>query len=112
MYIINLTGVDRKLNVFIAYYYKLIHLNFKTLCPHLVTAKIISIEDSHIVQHTIESSKAASHVLEKNYSSLRGGTDATFDAFLCILEDSNDLFSTELCKHMRSDLFRSTNGKA
>ena len=108
MYIISLTGVDRKLNIFIAYYDKLIHLNFKALCPHLVTAKIISIEDSNTVQHTIESSEA---VLKKIYSSLQGGTDATFDAFLCILEDSNDLFSTELCKHMRTDLFRSTNGK-
>ena len=98
------------MEIFIAYYYKLTHLNFKALCPYLVTAKIITIEDSRIVQHIVESSIAACHVLEKIYASLQGGTDASFDAFLRILEDSNDLFSTELCEQMRSDLFRSANG--
>ena len=100
------------MEVFTAYYYKLTHVNFKALCPQLVTAKIISVEDSHIVQHTVEPSKAASHILEKIYTTLQSGTDATFDAFLYILEDSNDLFSTDLSEHMKRDLLRRTTGKA
>ena len=98
------------MEVFTVFYDKLIHLNFKALCPHLVTATIISYEDVHIVQHTVEPFKAASHVLEKIFASLRGGTDATFDKFLCILEDSNDLFCTSLAKQMRSDLLKNTTG--
>ena len=100
------------MEVFTAYYYKLTHVNFKGLCPQLVTAKIISIEDSHIIQHTVEPSKAASHILEKIHATLHGGTDATFDAFLYILEESNDLFSTDLSKHMKRDLLKRTTGKA
>ena len=116
MCIISLIGVNKKLEVFTAYYYKLTRINFKALCPLLVTAKIISIEDSHTVQDTVESSKAASLVLEKIHASLQGDTSATFDAFLCVLESSNDLFSTELSEHMRRDLrrdlLRRTAGKA
>ena len=98
------------MEVFTAFYDKLIHLNFKALCPHLVTATIISYEDVHIVQHAVESFKAASHVLEKIFASLRGGIDAIFDKFLCILEDSKDLLCTSLAKEMRSDLLKSTTG--
>ena len=107
---INLIGVDRKLEVFIACYSKLTCLNFKALCPHLITARIISIEDSQTVQRTVESSIAASHVLGKIYASLKGGTDVTFDGFLSILENQNDSFCTSLVKEMKSDLLKSTNG--
>ena len=110
--IVILTGVDRKLEVFTAYYYKLSCLNFKELCPHLVTAIIISIEDSHIIQNTKEPSKAASHVLEKIYASLQGGTDAKFNGFLSILENHNDSFCTSLAKQIRNELSKSTIGIA
>ena len=96
--------------MFTAYYYKLTHLNFKALCPQLVTAKILSIEDSHIVQHTVEPSKAASHVLEKIHATLQGGTEATFDDFLSILKNHHDSFCTSLVKEMRIDLLKSTTG--
>ena len=98
------------MEVFIACYSKLTCLNFKALCPHLITARIISIEDSQTVQRTVESSIAASHVLGKIYASLKGGTDATFDGFISILEKQNNSFCTSLVKEMRSDLLKSTNG--
>ena len=97
--------------MFTNYYYKLTHLNFKTLGPHLVTARIISHEDNYIVQQTIEPSKAASHVLEIISASLRGGTDAMFDEFLSVLEHHNDLFCTPLAEEMRRDLLKSATGK-
>ena len=112
VYILIFIGVDRKLEVFTAYYDKLIHLNFKTLCPHMVTARIISSEDNQIVQHTVESSKVASHVLEKISASLKGGTSAKFDSFISILENRmhDDSFCTTLVEQIRKDLLKSTTG--
>ena len=107
---INLTGVDRKLQVFIACYSKLTCLNFKALCPELITARIISIDDSHVVQHTVKPSIVASHVLGKIYASLKGGTDTKFNGLLSILENHNDSFCTTLAKQIRSELLKSTAG--
>lgn len=75
-------GVGRKLEVFRSYYCRLIYLDFKLLCPHLVTARIISY--SHVVLHTLEPSRAASHILEKISTSLQIGINSMFDEFyLC-----------------------------
>ena len=94
-------------------YYKLTHLDFKALCPHLVTARIISHEDSRVVLDTTESSKRASHVLEKIFESLRGNVDAKFDDFLSILENfCNDSFCIGLAKQLRSDLLKRASGKS
>ena len=109
---INLTGVDRKLQVFIACYFKLTCLNFKALCPELISARIISVDDSHVIQHTVEPSIAASHVLKKIYASLKGGTDTKFNGLLSILENHNDSFCTTLVKQMRSELLKGTTGIA
>ena len=97
--------------MFTTYYERLTHLNFKTLGPHLVTARIISHDDNYIVQQTIEPFKVASHVLEIISASLQGGTDAMFDEFLSVLENRNDLFCTPLAEEMRRDLLKSATGK-
>lgn len=106
----NLTEVNRKLEVFYANYYKLIHLNFKALCPHLVNAKIISDEVSRDVLLQKDPTKAASQILEKISDSLKGGMDVVFDDFLSILEN-NDLFCTRLAEEIRRDLLNNANGK-
>ena len=103
--------MNRKLEVFTAYYERLTHLNFKLLGPYLVTARIINHDDNYIVQQTIEPLKVASHVLEIISASLRGGTDAMFDNFLSVLEHRNDLFCTPLAKEMRRDLLKNVAGK-
>ena len=100
------------MEVFTVYYSKLTNVNFKALCSDLVAARIISHEDSHVVLHTVEPSKAASYILEKISASLHGGTDAKFDKFLSILEKRNDLFCTELAEKMKKDLLKNTAGIA
>ena len=108
----SLTGVDRKLEIFTTYYEKLTHLDFKVLCPHLVTARIISHEDSYVVQQMIEPSKAALHILGKISASLQGGTDVKFDKFLSVLQNYDDSFYITLAKQIRKDLLKSTKGIA
>ena len=78
----------------------------------MVTARIISAEDNRIVQHTVESSKVASHVLEKISASLEGGTGAKFDSFLSILENQmhDDSLCTSLVEQIRKDLLKSPTG--
>jgi len=98
--------------VFDNYYERLIHLDVKALCPQLVAAKIISHEDSHIVHHAVEPSKAASHVLRKIYISFRMGVYDTFDEFLSILEKHDDLTCNILADQMRKDLLKSKTGTA
>ena len=112
MCIIRLTGIRKKLEVFTAYYYRLTHLNFMALHPHLVTAKIINHEDSQIIQHTVESSKVAFHILEKIHTSLQVGIGDVFDEFLLILEKCDDIICVKLAEHMRKDLLNSRNGTA
>ena len=97
--------------MFTDYYSKLIRLNFKALCPHLVTAEIISIEDNQIVQNTVEPSRAASYVLEKVDSSLKIGVDDVFDRFLSTLENCDNLAYRKLAKQMKEDLLKITIGK-
>ena len=99
------------MEVFTNNYYKLAHLNFKALGPHLVTARVINHEDDYIIQQTIEPSKVAAHVLEIISASLQGGTDAMFDKFLSVLENHNDLFCTPLAEEMRRELSMSATGK-
>ena len=110
MYIITLIGIDKKLEVFTAYYYRLTHINFVALHPHLVTAKIINHEDSQIIQHTVESSKVAFHILEKILNSLRAGIGDVFDEFLLILEKCDEIVCIRLAEHIRKDLLNSRNG--
>ena len=98
------------MEVFTTYYSKLVHPDFKTLYPYLVTARIISHDDVSIVQDTVGPSKVASHILGKISASLQGGTDARFDGFLSILENHHDPFCTSLAKQMRGDLLKSTTG--
>ena len=100
------------MEVFTAYYSKLTNVNFNALCPDLVAARIISHEDSHVVLHTVEPSKAASYILEKISASLHGGTDAKFDKFVSVLEERNDLFCTELAEKLKRDLLKNTAGIA
>ena len=109
-YIKSLAGVDRKLEVFTAYYEKLTHLDFKALAPHLVAARIINHEDNQFIQHTVEPSKAACHVLGKISTSLHIGIGDTFDEFLSILENCDDLMNTKLAEQIRRDLFNTTTG--
>ena len=98
------------MEVFTTYYSKLVHLDFKTLYPYLVTARIISHNDVSIVQDTVGPSKVASHILGKISASLQGGTDTKFDGFLSILVNHHDSFCTSLAKQMRSDLLKNTTG--
>ena len=112
MWIISLIGIHKKLEVFTAYYYRLTHLNFVTLYPHLVTAKIINHADSQIIQNTAESSKVAFHVLEKILTSLQVGIGDVFDEFLLILEKCDDIVCVKLAEQMRKDLLNSRNGTA
>ena len=109
-YIKNLAGIGRKLEVFTAYYEKLTHLDFKALAPHLVAARIISHEDNQFIQNTVESSKAACHVLGKISTSLYIGVGDMFDEFLLILENCDVLINQRLAEQMRRDLFNSTTG--
>ena len=111
-YEINPIGVDKKLEVFTTYYSKLIHLNFKSLCPALITARIISIEDNEIVQQAIEPSISASRILDTISASLQGGTDAKFDKFLSVLENHSDIFCTALAEQIKRGLLSSTTGKS
>ena len=98
--------------MFTSYYYKLYHLDFKALGPHLVTATIISCEDHIVLLETTEPSKAASLVLNKILASLKGDTDATFDNFLSILKNHPDSFCKSLAEQIIRDLSKSTTGKA
>jgi len=98
--------------VFDNYYERLIYLDVKALCPQLVAAKIISHEDNQIVQHTVEPSKAASHVLRKIYISFRMGICDTFDEFLSILEKHDNLTCNILADQMRKDLLKNKTGIA
>ena len=100
------------MEAFTTYYSKLTNVNFNALCSYLVTARIITHEDSHVVLHTVEPSKAASYILEKISASLYGDTDAKFDEFLSILERCNDLFCIELAEKMKKDLLKNTAGIA
>ena len=110
--IISFIGVDRKLEVFTAYYYKLTLLNFEALRPHLVTAKIINHEENQIVRYTFESYKLANCVLEKIFISLGVGVSDVFDEFLLVLENCDDIVCIKLAEQMRRDLLSSTNGIA
>ena len=105
-----LIGVDRKLEVFTAYYSRLSLLNFRTLYPHLITAEVISREDCQIVKRTDESAKVALCILNKISTSLRVRTDDKFDKFLSILEVHNDFACTSLAKEIRTDLLKSPTG--
>ena len=100
------------MEVFTAYYHKLIHLNFKALCPNMVAARIISHEDNFVVQQAVEPTRSASCVLEKISASLQGGIDAKFDKFLFVLANHNDLFCTTLAEQIKRDLLKSTIGKS
>ena len=106
------TGIDRKLKVLTDYYYKLTHLDFKALCPLLVTARIISLEDDRVIQHIVEPYKQALHVLEKISNSLKGGMDAKFDDFLSVLENYDDHFGLALARQIREGLFKEETGKS
>ena len=110
LYIFVGVSIDKKLKVFTDYYYKLTHLNFKELYPLMVTAKILSYEDSQIVQHTTKPSEVAFHVLGKIYTSLRIGIHAMFDEFLSVLENYDDLICIRLAEEMRRDLSNITTG--
>ena len=79
-------------------------MDFRELCPYLLTGKIIDYKDSHIVQHMKEPSNAASHVLEKISSSLEIRIDIVFDRFLSILENHGDSRCKELVKEMKRKL--------
>ena len=109
-YIKSLAGVDRKLEVFTAYYEKLTHLDFKALGPHLVTARIINHEDNQFIQNTVEPFKAICHVLGRISTSLHIGVGDTFDEFLLILENCDLLINQRLAEQMRRDLFNTTTG--
>ena len=100
------------MKVFTDYYYKLTRLDFKALCPLLITAGIISLEDGHVVQHTVEPSKQALHVLEKISNSLKGGMDAKFDNFLSVLENYGDHFGLALARQIREGLLKRETGKS
>ena len=102
---VTLLDCRKKLIVFTDYYNKLIRLNFKALCPHLVTAEIISIEDNQIVQNTVEPSKATSYILEKVDTSLKIGVGDVlivhvFDRFLFTLENCDNLAYRKLAKQL------------
>ena len=90
----------------------MIHLDFKVLCPHLVTARMLSIEDYKVVLNAVDPSKAASYVLEKVDTSLNIGVGDAFDRFLSTLENCDYLDYRELAKQMKEDLLISTIGKA
>lgn len=85
-------------------------MDFKGLCSHLLTAKIIQHEDICIIQGMVEPSKAASHVLGKISTSLQVGMDELFHRFLSVLENHDDLTCVQLAKEIRRDL--SPNGTA
>ena len=98
--------------MFTAYYSRLSILDFRALCPYLITAEVISREDCQIVRRADESSKVALCVLEKISTSLKVRTDVKFDKFLSVLEDYNDNACASLAKEIRRDLLKSTTGMA
>ena len=89
---------------------KLTHLDFKALAPHLVTARIITHTENQSIEDTVESSKAACHVLGKISTSLLVGIADMFDEFLSILANCNLLINRRLAEQMRRDLFNTTTG--
>ena len=83
-------------------------MDFKGLCPQLLTAEIIRHQDIPIIQATVDPFKAASHVLEKISTSLEVGMDELFLRFLSVLEKRDDITYAQLAKEIRRDL--SQNG--
>ena len=65
-----ITGVKKKLDVFIAYFTKLTYLDFKALYPALISARILNHADNSSVLQATEPSSAALHVLGKISASL------------------------------------------
>ena len=96
--------------MFTAYYTRLSILDFRALCPRLITAEVISREDYQMVKRADESSKVALCILEKISTSLKVRTDDKFDKFLSVLEDHNDIACASLAKEIRRDLLKSTTG--
>ena len=74
------------------------------LHPHLVTANLLSYENSQIVQDEVEPSTEAFSVFRKISVSLRNGIDVMFDDFLSVLENHGDLACMALAEQMRKDL--------
>ena len=99
------------MEVFRAYYDKLIRLDFKRLYPRLIAAGIISNEDNCNAQ-TEERSKAASRVLDSIFTSLEVGIGDIFDILLSIMKNSGDLVFRMVAEKMIRDLVKDPNGNA
>ena len=85
--------VKRKLEVFNAYYYKLMCLDFGALSDNLIDAGILNSKD-------FESTKVKSCALEAINTSLQHGEDEMFDKFLLILRFSDCSICSSLAKEM------------
>ena len=102
-------GVAQKSKIFIDHYAELsTALPFKDMASHFVSARIISTDDNHVIQHTAERSKIACLVLNKIYDSLKCGDEEKFDGFLFVMENNDDMCSLHMAEKIRLKLFPDT----
>ena len=88
----------RKLDLFRTYYSSLAILNFKELCPHLVTAEVITYQNSQYVQQA-DQATGASYILDKVLRSLDANVDVVLERFLSTLENHGDLTFKTLARN-------------
>ena len=78
------------------------------MASHFVSARIISTDDNHVIQHTIERSKIACLVLNKIYDSLQCGDEEKFDGFLSVMEKYDNVCALHMAEKIKLKLFADT----
>lgn len=109
VYFINLTGVDKKIEVLRAYYDSLCNLNFEALYPTLISAEVINIRECQVIK---KEAYPIRMVLDNIFVSLQMHHVDKFDRFLSVLKNHDDIDYSQLAEEMTSDLLKSTTGIA